>query len=50
MRARAHSRRIIKNGRNVGFYRLLLAGKHERAVKFFEEISAIEPGGQRGLL
>jgi three-Cys-motif partner protein len=46
----AHSRRIMKNSRNVGLYRLLLAGKHERAIQFFHEISAIEPGGQRGLL
>lgn len=46
----AHSRRVMKNSRNVGLYRLILAGKHERAVQFFEEISKIEPSGQRGLL
>lgn len=44
-----HSRRAMKNSRNVGLYRLVLAGKHERAVQFFDEISRIEPGGQRGL-
>jgi three-Cys-motif partner protein len=43
-----HSRRVMKNSRNVGLYRLLLAGKHERAVQFFDEISKIEPSGQRG--
>ncbi len=43
-----HSRRVMKNSRNVGLYRLLLAGKHERAAQFFDEISKIEPGGQRG--
>lgn len=43
-----HSRRVMKNSRNVGLYRLLLAGKHERAVQFFDEISRIEPSGQRG--
>jgi hypothetical protein len=37
----------MKNSRNVGLYRLVLAGKHERAVQFFEEISKIEPSGQR---
>jgi three-Cys-motif partner protein len=44
-----HSRRVMKNSRNVGLYRLVLAGKHERAGQFFDEISKIEPGGQRGL-
>ena len=44
-----HSRRVMKNSRNVGLYRLLLAGKHERAAQFFDEISRIEPSGQRGL-
>jgi three-Cys-motif partner protein len=43
-----HSRRVMKNSRSVGLYRLLLAGKHERAVQFFDEISRIEPSGQRG--
>jgi three-Cys-motif partner protein len=44
----AHSRRLMKNSKNVALYRLLLAGKHERAVQFFDEISKIEPSGQRG--
>jgi hypothetical protein len=39
---------VMKNSRNVGLYRLVLAGKHERAAQFFDEISRIEPGGQRG--
>jgi len=43
----AHSHRIMKNSRSVGLYRLLLAGKHERAVDFFHEISKIQYSGQR---
>lgn len=42
-----HSRRAMRNSRNVDLYRLILAGKHERAVQFFEEISRIDPAGQR---
>jgi three-Cys-motif partner protein len=46
----AHSKKVMKNSRNVGLYRLVLAGKHPRAVEFFEKISRIDPGGQRRLL
>jgi three-Cys-motif partner protein len=45
----AHSRRVMKNSKNVELYRLVLAGKHPRAKDFFEEISRIDPGGQRNL-
>ena len=44
-----HSRRVMKNSTGVGLYRLILAGRHERAVDFFDKVSAIEPGGQRRL-
>jgi hypothetical protein len=40
----------MKNSRNVPQYRLLLAGKHEKAVEFFEKIQRIDPSGQRSLL
>ena len=46
----AHSSRLMKNSRNVPQYRLLLAGKHEKAVEFFEKIQRIDPSGQRSLL
>lgn len=45
----AGGRRPMRNSRNATQYRLLLAGKHERAVDFFEKIQAIDPGGQRTL-
>lgn len=45
----AHSRRAMKNSRNVHLYRLVLAGKHERATYFFDQISKIDPRGQRSL-
>ncbi len=45
-----HSRRLMKNSRNVPQYRLLLAGKHPKAVEFFRKIQAIDPSGQRRLL
>jgi three-Cys-motif partner protein len=44
-----HSRRVMKNSTGVGLYRLILAGRHERAVDFFNKVSAIDPWGQRGL-
>lgn len=43
----SHSRRLMKNSRDVGLYRLILAGKHERAVDFFEKVSEIDPWDQR---
>ena len=43
----AHSRRVMKNSTGVGLYRLILAGRHERAVDFFNKVSAIDPWGQR---
>lgn len=43
-----HSRRVMKNSTGVGLYRLILAGRHERAVDFFNKVSAIDPWGQRG--
>jgi three-Cys-motif partner protein len=46
----AHSLRLMKNSRNVPQYRLLLAGKHEKAVEFFAKIQKIDPSGQRNLL
>lgn len=45
-----HGRRVMKNSKNVGLYRVLLAGKHPLAVEFFDKVSKIEPRGQRGLL
>ena len=45
----AHSRRVMKNSTGVGLYRLILAGRHERAVDFFNKVSAIDPWGQRDL-
>lgn len=44
-----HSRRVMKNSRSVGLYRLILAGKHDMAVKFFAKVSEIDPSGQRSL-
>jgi three-Cys-motif partner protein len=44
-----HSRMVMKNSRNVPQYRLLLAGRHERAVEFFRKIEAIDPVGRRSL-
>jgi three-Cys-motif partner protein len=44
----AESRTVMKNCQNAAQYRLLLAGKHERAVEFFRKIEAINPLGQRG--
>lgn len=46
---RTHSHEFMRNSRNVALYRLLLAGKHERAVEFFEKIAQIEYRGQRRL-
>jgi three-Cys-motif partner protein len=45
-----HSHRLMRNSRNVPQYRLLLAGKNEKAVEFFRKIQAIDPSGQRRLL
>jgi hypothetical protein len=46
-----HSRRVMKNSRKVGLYRLILAGKHQKATEFFDKVSTIEPvSGQRSLL
>lgn len=45
----AHSRRAMANSRNVNLYRLILAGKHEKAAYFFDQISRIDPAGQRTL-
>jgi three-Cys-motif partner protein len=44
------ARRSMKNSKNATQYRLLLAGKHQKAEEFFRKIDAIEPFGQRGLL
>jgi three-Cys-motif partner protein len=44
-----HSQTVMKNSRNVGLYRVILAGKHERAVEFFQKIARIDPSGQRRL-
>jgi three-Cys-motif partner protein len=41
---------LMKNTRNAPLYRLVLAARHERAVKFFKSIAKIEHSGQRGLL
>jgi three-Cys-motif partner protein len=41
--------RLMKNKLNAPLYRLVLAGKHERAADFFSKISKIEYSGQRGL-
>jgi three-Cys-motif partner protein len=41
--------RLMKNTSNAPLYRLVLAGKHERAADFFRKISKIEYSGQRGL-
>jgi three-Cys-motif partner protein len=40
---------LMKNTRNAPLYRLVLAAKHEQAVKFFKSIAEIEHSGQRGL-
>jgi three-Cys-motif partner protein len=42
--------RLMKNTSNAPLYRLVLAGKHERAAEFFSKISKIEYSGQRGLV
>jgi three-Cys-motif partner protein len=44
----ADSQHVMKNSKQVGLYRLVLAGKDPLAVKFFDDISKIKPGGQRG--
>jgi three-Cys-motif partner protein len=46
---RTHSQRVMKNSRNVELYRLILAGKHERATEFFERVSKFDPWGQASL-
>lgn len=46
----ADSQQVMKNSRQVGLYRLVLASKDALAVKLFDGISKIEPGGQRRLL
>lgn len=46
----AHSQQVMKNSRQVGLYRILLAGKDPLAATFFEKISKIEPSGQRRML
>jgi three-Cys-motif partner protein len=40
---------LMKNTQNAPLYRLVLAGKHERATDFFRKISRIEYSGQRRL-
>jgi three-Cys-motif partner protein len=45
-----HSQQVMKNSRQVGLYRLVLAGKHPLAATLFDKISAIEPSGQRRML
>jgi three-Cys-motif partner protein len=45
----AESRMVMKNSRNVSIYRIVLAGKHDRAVDFFQKIEKIDPHGQRHL-
>jgi three-Cys-motif partner protein len=41
--------KLMKNKQNAPLYRLILAGRHERAAEFFRKISRIEYSGQRGL-
>jgi three-Cys-motif partner protein len=45
-----HSMQVMKNSREVGLYRLVLAGKDPLAAKLFDSISMIEPSGQRRLV
>lgn len=45
----AESRTIMKNSVNAAQYRLVLAGKHEKAIEFFRKIEKIDPRGQRAL-
>lgn len=41
--------RVMRNTTQAPLYRLLLASKHPLGAEFFEKVSAIESGGQRGL-
>lgn len=41
--------RPMKNSRNAPQYRLVLAGKHPKAVEFFRKVQKIDPRGQRSL-
>ena len=38
---------LMKNSKNAPLYRLILAGRHERAADFFRKVSKIEYSGQR---
>lgn len=40
---------VMKNSNNGAQYRLILAGKHERAIDFFKKIEKINYAGQRQL-
>ena len=46
----AASTMVMKNSTNAAQYRLVLAGKHAKAVEFFRKIEKINPRGQRSLL
>jgi three-Cys-motif partner protein len=46
----AASTMVMKNSTNAAQYRLVLAGKHAKAVEFFRKIERINPLGQRSLL
>ena len=45
----AESRSVMRNSVNAAQYRLVLAGKHQKAVEFFRKIEKIDPRGQRAL-
>jgi three-Cys-motif partner protein len=45
----AESTKVMKNSMNAAQYRLVLAGKHEKAVEFFRKIERIGPYGERHL-
>jgi hypothetical protein len=49
-KAVTHSQQVMKNSRQVGLYRLVLAGKDRLAAEFFDKISRIEPSGQYRML
>ena len=40
---------VMKNRRNVPMYRLMLAGRHQKAVEFFRKIQKVAARGQRRL-
>jgi hypothetical protein len=41
--------RLMKNTRNAGLYRVLVASRHPLGIDLFRKVAQIEPAGQRRL-